>query len=168
MWFFRKIFPVLGGVCGAADDRLQQGRSDFGRPGSCSRHYARQRVGGLYRQDGPGADHRSDGGVCRGSYLLMDRRWQAGRFRTDLYGRLYRTGEVYITFRVETAAGKAEAELRVDVLELTPPVISLALPAEGSRFCRVSNIPSLPIFSIRTRRTSAADGSVPARSFLRR
>lgn len=77
-------------------------------------------------------------------------------------------GEVYITFRVETAAGKAEAELRVDVLELTPPVISLALPAEGSRFCRVSNIPSLPIFSIRTRRTSAADGSVPARSFLRR
>ena len=32
-------------------------------------------------------------------------------------------GEVYITFRVETAAGKAEAELRVDVLELTPPVI---------------------------------------------
>ena len=40
-------------------------------------------------------------------------------------------GEVYITFRVETAAGKAEAELRVDVLELTPPVISLALPAEG-------------------------------------
>ena len=63
---------------------------------------------------------------------------------------------------------KAEAELRVDVLELTPPVISLALPAEGSRFCRVSNIPSLPIFSIRTRRTSAAGGSVPARSFLRR
>ena len=83
---------LLGGVCGAADDRLQQGRSDFGRPGSCSRHYARQRVGGLYRQDGPGADHRSYGGVCRGSYLLMDRRWQAGRFRTDLYGRLYRTG----------------------------------------------------------------------------
>ena len=41
-------------------------------------------------------------------------------------------GEVYITFRVETAAGKAEAELRVDVLELTPPVISLALPAELS------------------------------------
>ena len=40
-------------------------------------------------------------------------------------------GEVYITFRVETAAGKTEAELRVDVLELTPPVISLALPAEG-------------------------------------
>lgn len=40
-------------------------------------------------------------------------------------------GEVYITFRVETATGKAEAELRVDVLELTPPVISLALPAEG-------------------------------------
>ena len=77
-------------------------------------------------------------------------------------------GEVYITFRVETAAGKAEAELRVDVLELTPPVISLALPAEGLRFCRVSNIPSLPIFSIRTRRTSAAGGSVPARSFLRR
>lgn len=77
-------------------------------------------------------------------------------------------GEVYITFRVETAAGKAEAELRVDVLELTPPVISLALPAEGLKVLPVSNIPSLPIFSIRPRRTSAADGSVPARSFLRR
>lgn len=77
-------------------------------------------------------------------------------------------GEVYITFRVETAAGKAEAELRVDVLELTPPVISLDCLPRGSRFCRVSNIPSLPIFSIRTRRTSAAGGSVPARSFLRR
>ena len=76
-------------------------------------------------------------------------------------------GEVYITFRVETAAGKAEAELRVDVLELTPSFRSHCLP-RGSRFCRVSNIPSLPIFSIRTRRTSAAGGSVPARSFLRR
>lgn len=40
-------------------------------------------------------------------------------------------GEVYITFRVETTAGSAEEELRVDVLELTPPVISLALPADG-------------------------------------
>lgn len=78
-------------------------------------------------------------------------------------------GEVYITFRVETAAGKAEAELRVDVLELIlRPSFRLHCLPRGSRFCRVSNIPSLPIFSIRTRRTSAADGSVPARSFLRR
>lgn len=77
-------------------------------------------------------------------------------------------GEVYITFRVETAAGKAEAELRVDVLELTPPSFRSHCLPRGSRFCRVSNIPSLPIFSIRTRRTSAAGGSVPARSFLRR
>ncbi len=40
-------------------------------------------------------------------------------------------GEVFITFRVETLAGATEEELRVDVSELAPPVISLALPSRG-------------------------------------
>lgn len=39
--------------------------------------------------------------------------------------------ELMVTFRVETDEGKAEEELRIDVLELTPPVISLALPSQG-------------------------------------
>ncbi len=40
-------------------------------------------------------------------------------------------GEVYITFRVETLAGSAEEELRVDVSNLAPPVISMVLPSQG-------------------------------------
>lgn len=42
-------------------------------------------------------------------------------------------GEVFITFRVETEFGMTEEELRVDVVELAPPVISLALPSNGLR-----------------------------------
>lgn len=37
-------------------------------------------------------------------------------------------GEYYLTFRVETKAGTASEELRIDVVELAPPVISFALP----------------------------------------
>lgn len=40
-------------------------------------------------------------------------------------------GEYYITFCVRTPAGKAEEELKVEVLELTPPVISLVIPSKG-------------------------------------
>ncbi|WP_321332232.1 PKD-like domain-containing protein [uncultured Bacteroides sp.] len=40
-------------------------------------------------------------------------------------------GEIYITFRVETLTGTAEEELRVDVSNLAPPVISLVLPSQG-------------------------------------
>jgi len=40
-------------------------------------------------------------------------------------------GEVFITFRVETLSGSTEEELRVDVSELAPPVISLVLPSRG-------------------------------------
>ena len=100
----------------------------------------------------------------------MDRRWQAGRFRTDLYGRLLPNwGEVYITFRVETAAGKAEAELRVDVLELTPPVISLALPARGLKVLPGVEYTFAPDIQHSDQEDfPAAGGSVPARSFLRR
>jgi hypothetical protein len=41
------------------------------------------------------------------------------------------TGEHYITFCVRTSAGKAEEELKVEVVELTPPVISLLIPSRG-------------------------------------
>lgn len=39
--------------------------------------------------------------------------------------------EVYVTFRVVTPRGRAEAELRIDVVQSAPPVISLIIPAEG-------------------------------------
>lgn len=42
-----------------------------------------------------------------------------------------REGTYYVTFRVETPAGHAEAELRIDVVALAPPVISFAAPASG-------------------------------------
>ena len=38
---------------------------------------------------------------------------------------------VYVSFRVTTAAGTAEADLRIDVVDLAPPVISLAI-ADGT------------------------------------
>ena len=41
------------------------------------------------------------------------------------------TGDVYITLRVETDYGCDEEELKVEVLELTPPTITLAIPDEG-------------------------------------
>lgn len=40
-------------------------------------------------------------------------------------------GEYYITFCVRTPAGKAEEELKVEVVDLTPPVISLVIPTRG-------------------------------------
>lgn len=40
-------------------------------------------------------------------------------------------GVFYVIFRVETPGGTAEEELRVDVAELAPPVISLVLPSRG-------------------------------------
>lgn len=41
------------------------------------------------------------------------------------------TQEVYVTFRVETLVGTAQEELKIEVLEKTPPVISLVLPSQG-------------------------------------
>ena len=38
---------------------------------------------------------------------------------------------IFITFRVETKAGTAEKELKVNVVATAPPVISLALPSDG-------------------------------------
>ena len=39
--------------------------------------------------------------------------------------------EVYVMFTVQNENGKAEEELKVVVLEMAPPVISLALPSKG-------------------------------------
>lgn len=40
-------------------------------------------------------------------------------------------GEYYVTFYVRTPVGKAEEELKVEVVDLTPPVISLVIPSQG-------------------------------------
>lgn len=40
-------------------------------------------------------------------------------------------GEYYLTFCVRTPVGKAEEELKVEVVDLTPPVISLLIPSQG-------------------------------------
>lgn len=40
-------------------------------------------------------------------------------------------GTYYLIFRVETKAGTASEEMRIDVAELAPPVISFALPESG-------------------------------------
>ncbi len=44
--------------------------------------------------------------------------------------------ELYVTLRVETPAGKAEEELKVEVLALAPPVISLVVPEGGLKVMR--------------------------------
>lgn len=57
-----------------------------------------------------------DAVVCR------DRSW------TSQWNEL---GEFYVTITASNRYGKASEDIRVDVLELTPPVISLALPEGG-------------------------------------
>lgn len=42
----------------------------------------------------------------------------------------------YVKLRVDNAEGYAEEELKVEVKELTPPVISLALPSQGLKVVR--------------------------------
>ncbi len=46
-------------------------------------------------------------------------------------GTWYEEGEHYLTFVAETAGGTAEADIRVDVLDLTPPVISMNVSPTG-------------------------------------
>ena len=41
------------------------------------------------------------------------------------------TGTVFVSLRVDTEKGFAEEELRVEVVELTPPVVSVVVPAKG-------------------------------------
>ena len=45
--------------------------------------------------------------------------------------RWEQVGDYYLTFRVRTPAGQAEAELKVEVAELAPPLISLPVPPQG-------------------------------------
>lgn len=47
-----------------------------------------------------------------------------------------KSGEVYVTLLVQNENGRAEEELRVDVVDLAPPVISLALPSKGLKVMR--------------------------------
>lgn len=42
-------------------------------------------------------------------------------------------GERFVVFKVTTANGTAEEELRIDVQAVTPPVLSFALPSQGLR-----------------------------------
>lgn len=44
--------------------------------------------------------------------------------------------ELYLKLRVDTPDGYAEEELKVDVLELAPPAISLAIPSKGLKVMR--------------------------------
>lgn len=39
--------------------------------------------------------------------------------------------DIYVIFRVETSGGIAQEEIKIEVLEKTPPIISLALPSQG-------------------------------------
>lgn len=42
-----------------------------------------------------------------------------------------KSGEVYVTLRVDNANGYAEEELKIEVLDLLPPAINLYIPAKG-------------------------------------
>lgn len=53
-------------------------------------------------------------------------------------------GQVFVTFRVETKAGSVEEEMRVDVAELAPPVISLMMPAGGLKVLANTEYKLLP------------------------
>ncbi|MCM1151545.1 MAG: cell surface protein [Alistipes sp.] len=55
-------------------------------------------------------------------------------------------GEYFVRFRVATANGAAEEELRIDVLALAPPVISLALPPQGLRILQNTDCLFAPDF----------------------
>ena len=45
--------------------------------------------------------------------------------------RATEVGTFYLTFRAENESGKAEQQMRIEVMELLPPAISFALDAEG-------------------------------------
>lgn len=42
-----------------------------------------------------------------------------------------KSGEIYVTLRVDNANGYAEEELKIEVLDLLPPAINLYIPAKG-------------------------------------
>lgn len=55
-------------------------------------------------------------------------------------------GEYYPILSVQTDAGKAEEELKVEVLELTPPVISIAVPSQGFKVMANTDYTISPTF----------------------
>lgn len=51
--------------------------------------------------------------------------------RTEIYKTSFaETGEYYVTIVAENRNGKTEEEIRIDVVELTPPAVELKIPAE--------------------------------------
>lgn len=51
--------------------------------------------------------------------------------RTEVYKTSFaETGEYYVTIVAENPNGKTEEEIRIDVVELTPPAVELKIPAE--------------------------------------
>ena len=72
---------------------------------------------------------RVDDASAACEWLLDDEPVGRERSHTFMFGQ---AGSHYVTFRARNAAGMSEEELRIDVLELQPPVISLAL-ASGSK-----------------------------------
>lgn len=53
-------------------------------------------------------------------------------------------GEYYVTLRVDTEVGSVKDEIKIEVVELLPPVISFALPPQGIKVKRGSNYPLTP------------------------
>lgn len=54
--------------------------------------------------------------------------------------------EVYVTFRVVTPGGRAEADLRIDVVQSAPPVISLIIPEGGIKVLPNTDYEIVPDF----------------------
>lgn len=54
--------------------------------------------------------------------------------------------EVYVTFRVVTPRGRAEADLRIDVVQSAPPVISLTVPEGGIKVLPGTDYEIVPDF----------------------
>ena len=55
-------------------------------------------------------------------------------------------GEYYPVLSVQTEAGKAEEELKVEVLERTPPVVSIAVPQQGLKVVANTDYTIAPTF----------------------
>lgn len=73
-------------------------------------------------------------------------------------------GDFYVKLRVDNAEGYAEEELKVEVKELTPPVISLALPSQGLKVVRNTDY-TFTLFSIRMSKGSKSNGYGKEKSF---
>ncbi|MBO5204974.1 MAG: cell surface protein [Prevotella sp.] len=56
-------------------------------------------------------------------------------------------GEHYVKVKAVNSAGKAEEEIRVDVVELTPPAIELKVPAEGLKIVVNTEYTFEPVFA---------------------